>query len=101
MPPLIPYGEKKVANNMVEQQLLARDKALVALKEHLVAQNQMKKFHDLKQREVEFEVGDVVFLKLRPYHQPLLAKNRCEKLLWLLSGAGKNRQCSLSSSTTT
>lgn len=71
-----PYNAKHV-----KQKLMARDKALVALKEHLTrAQNRMKKFHDLKRREVEFEVGTEGFLKLKPYRQQTLAKKRCEKL---------------------
>lgn len=60
---------------------MVRDIALVALKEHLtLAQNRMKKFYDQKRREVEFEVGSEVFLKLRPYRQRTLAKKRCERL---------------------
>lgn len=60
---------------------MARDKGLVALKEHLtLAQNRMKKFYDMKWRAVEFEVGIEVFLKLRPYRQWTLAKKHCEKL---------------------
>lgn len=60
---------------------MARDLALNALKEHLrVAQNRMKKQADQLRREVEFEVGDEVSLKLRPYRQRSLAKKRCEKL---------------------
>lgn len=31
-------------------------------------------------RELDFEVGDEVFLKLRPYRQRSLARKRCEKL---------------------
>lgn len=59
-----------MSNDTVEQQLMARDKGLVALKEHLtLAQNRMKKFYDMKWRAVEFEVGIEVFLKLRPYRQ--------------------------------
>lgn len=47
--PLISYEENKVSNDAVEQQLMARDKALVALKEHLgMAQNRMKKIYDSK-----------------------------------------------------
>lgn len=79
--PLISYGENKVSNDTVEQQLMVRDIALVALKEHLtLAQNCMKKFYDQKRREVEFEVGSEVSLKLRPYRQRTLAKKRCERL---------------------
>ena len=34
-PHLVSYGEKKTSNNVMEQQLMARDLALNALKEHL------------------------------------------------------------------
>ena len=40
----------------------------------------MKKFADMKRREVEFQTGDYVFLKLRPYKQTSLWKKRNEKL---------------------
>lgn len=33
-----------------------------------------------KRRELHFEVGEDVFLKLRPNHKRSLAKKRCEKL---------------------
>lgn len=43
-PTILSYGEKKTTNDTVEQQLLARDLALNALKENLIiAQNRMKK----------------------------------------------------------
>ncbi|KAA0037055.1 soluble inorganic pyrophosphatase 1 [Cucumis melo var. makuwa] len=40
----------------------------------------MKKQADTKRREVEFQEGDLVFLKLRPYRQTSLRKKRNEKL---------------------
>lgn len=50
---------------------------LGALKEHLrVAQDKMKKYVDLKRREVDYQVGDLIFLKLRPYSQVSLRKKR-------------------------
>lgn len=60
---------------------MARDLALNALKEHLVmAQNKMKKQADLHKLELQFNVGDEVFFKLRSYRQRSLARKRCEKL---------------------
>ncbi|KAA0063300.1 Ty3/gypsy retrotransposon protein [Cucumis melo var. makuwa] len=80
-PPLIQYGEMKTPNSTLDQQLRDRDVILGALKEHLrVAQERMKKFADLKRRDVEFQTGDFVFLKLRPYRQTSLRKKRNEKL---------------------
>lgn len=44
------------------------------------AQARMKKFADRHRTEMEFEVGDLVYLKIRPYRQKSLAKRRNEKL---------------------
>lgn len=40
----------------------------------------MKKFADLKRRDVEFQVSDFVILKIRPYTQVSLRRKRNEKL---------------------
>ncbi|TYK30353.1 valine--tRNA ligase [Cucumis melo var. makuwa] len=49
--------------------------------EHLKnAQDKMKKYADMKRRQVKFLVGDLVFLKIRPYRQTSLRKKRNEKL---------------------
>ena len=65
----------------VEQQLETRDVILEELKNHLSrAQEKMKTTADKRHRDVQFEVGEKVFLKLHPYHQQSLAKRRNEKL---------------------
>lgn len=65
----------------MEQQLLERDYILLALKDQLnLAQGCMKKYVDKKRRELAFEVGDLVFMKLRPYRLKSLAKKSYEKL---------------------
>ncbi|KAA0045216.1 Ty3/gypsy retrotransposon protein [Cucumis melo var. makuwa] len=80
-PPLIYYGDMETPNSTLDQQLKDRDITLGALKEHLkLAQERMKKHADNKRREVEFQEGDLVFLKLRPYRQTSLRKKRNEKL---------------------
>ncbi|KAL0554843.1 hypothetical protein IC582_008771 [Cucumis melo] len=80
-PPLVYYGDMETPNSTLDQQLKDRDIALGALKEHMkIAQERMKKQADTKRREVEFQEGDLVFLKLRPYRQTSLRKKRNEKL---------------------
>lgn len=54
---------------------------LVQLKEHLQrARQHMKDQADSHRREVQFEVGESVFLKMRPYRQKSLARKANEKL---------------------
>lgn len=51
------------------------------LREHLVkAQHRIKQFADLKRNEREFQVGDMVFLKLHPYKQQTAAVHAYLKL---------------------
>ncbi|XP_047171508.1 uncharacterized protein LOC124839662 [Vigna umbellata] len=58
-----------------------RNHMLDELKEHLVqAQNRMCKQANKHRREVEFEVGDVVYLKIQPYKLKSLAKKVNQKL---------------------
>ncbi|TYK06486.1 ty3-gypsy retroelement transposase [Cucumis melo var. makuwa] len=45
-----------------------------------MAQEKMKKNADLKRRAVDFQVGDMVFLKLRTYRQVSLRRKCNEKL---------------------
>ena len=40
----------------------------------------MKIYADMKRRTVEFQVGDMVFLKIRPYRPTSLRKKRNDKL---------------------
>lgn len=66
-PPLLGLENYDTTNGILEQ-LMERDRLLMALKENsLMAQNRMKKFAALNRRELEFEEGDYVFLNLRPY----------------------------------
>ncbi|KAL0534326.1 hypothetical protein IC582_028616 [Cucumis melo] len=82
LPPLlIYYGDRDTPISALDEQLKERDIALEALKEHLrIAQEKMKRNADQKRREVEYMIGDMVFLKIRPYRQESLRKRRNEKL---------------------
>ncbi|KAD5961741.1 hypothetical protein E3N88_13214 [Mikania micrantha] len=80
-PKLYPYNKGETVNAELEHQLLARDDMLKLLKVNLQkAQDRMRNQANLKRREVSFEVGDFVLLKIQPYRQRSLAKRRYEKL---------------------
>lgn len=68
-PPLIselaiPGPEDKNAQEFLE----AKQHMLSQLKHNLhQAQNRMKKYADLKRSECQFNIGDMVYLKMAPY----------------------------------
>ena len=80
-PQLLRYGTGSTKVDSVDTLLAARDAILDELKYHLIrAQQRMKIAADTKRRDVQFNVGDLVYLKLRPYRQRSLARRRNEKL---------------------
>lgn len=75
------YENGSTNNAELEARLQERDENLVLLKQHLLkAQRIMKAKADSHRRELEFEVGDKVFLKLHPYIQRSLARRANEKM---------------------
>ena len=79
-PPLEYYGERDTTNSTLDEQLKERDVVLGALREHLrIAHDKMKKYADMKRREVHYQVGDLVLLKIRPYRQVTVRRKRNEK----------------------
>lgn len=80
-PTWVKFETGSTTNAELESQLKDRDAALQLLKEHFHRAHQlMKEIADKHRREVEFNVGDQVYVKLRPYRQRSLAKRMNEKL---------------------
>lgn len=68
-------------SSFVEQLFLDQDEALKELKVQLSrAQLKMKESTDEHRRDIQFVVGDLVYLKLRPYRLKSMAKHPFEKL---------------------
>ncbi|WVY93416.1 hypothetical protein V8G54_032504 [Vigna mungo] len=81
-PPVLIRGDMIQSSVEEVNRLMAdRNHMLDELKEHLVlAQNRMCKQANKHRREVEFQVGDVVYLKIQPYKLKSLAKKVNQKL---------------------
>lgn len=81
-PVLLRYENGSTVNAELEEQLKERNEMLRILRAHLnKAQQLMKMKADEHRREVIFNVGEMVFLKLRPYRQQSLARRSNEKLV--------------------
>ncbi|XP_044465435.1 uncharacterized protein LOC123195686 [Mangifera indica] len=66
----------------VDQTMVSRNTILQQLKANLhAAANQMKQVADSKRRDMEFQVGDLVFLKLHPFHQQTVYRRAYQKLV--------------------
>ena len=80
-PPVLLRGDTHPTSNPeVNQMLEDRNKMLDVLKEQLyLAQNRMKIQADKHRREVEYQVGDTVVLKIQPYRFKNLSKGSNKK----------------------
>lgn len=74
LPPLLnSYTKGMARNDEVDRELITRDEVLATVKKDLKkAQERMKKYYDCGRRDVTFEPGDMVYLKLQPYRQKSL-----------------------------
>lgn len=80
-PSILLYFDGLSRVNEVDQNLLQRDELLQHLKKNLdMAANRMKQTADKKRRNVEFQVGEMVLLRLHPYRQQTAFKRVHQKL---------------------
>ncbi|KAL4558785.1 hypothetical protein LXL04_036987 [Taraxacum kok-saghyz] len=80
-PPIIRYEGQGTSVDAIDLLLEDRDAILDDLRMNLLrAQQKMKIQADKKRKEVEYQPGDMVYLKIKPYRQQSLAKRRFEKL---------------------
>lgn len=82
-PPAIPsYTEGLSPVHEVDQQLMTRDELLQQLKINLASSvNRMKQMADHKRRDISFDIGKQVLLKLHPYRQQTVFKQVHHKLV--------------------
>ena len=82
-PPTTPqYHEGFCPVYDVDKNMASRDALLQQIKSNLhAANNQMKQQADSKRRDIEFQVGDLVFMKLHPYRQQSVFKRAYQKLV--------------------
>ena len=80
-PKLLYYGSPPSPIDSVDTMLQERDVILSRLKQNLLsAQAKMKKKTDMHRRDLEFVVGDKVYLRFWPYRMKSLPKRVNEKL---------------------
>lgn len=80
-PSLLKFEKGTTVNADLEALLKERDSMLLSAKYHLLrAKDSMKIVADKSRRDLSFEVGQMVFLKLRPYRQSSVSKRLCQKL---------------------
>lgn len=80
-PALLSYIADTAKEEQVNKELNNRDTILKELRQQFQAfQSRMKQFYDWKWKEVHFEVGDMVYLQLQPYHQTSIALRQNQKM---------------------
>ncbi|KAH9802499.1 Integrase catalytic domain-containing protein [Citrus sinensis] len=74
----------------VDKELMSKDDLLKLLKQNLeMAKNRMKQQTDRHRRDVQFDIGDLVYLKLQPFRQQSVFKRANQKLASKYYGDGE------------
>ncbi|CAH9085924.1 unnamed protein product [Cuscuta europaea] len=81
-PPILrSYKDGRSPLAEVDEQMRTREEVLQSLRHNLVvAANRMKQLADAKRREVHYQIGDHVYLKLQPFRQQSVFKWVSQKL---------------------
>lgn len=81
-PPTIPQYILGSSNlEAIDSDLATRDQILDLLKTNLIkTQTRMKKQADSHRKDVQFQEGELVYVKLQPYRQSSIAKRNSQKL---------------------
>jgi hypothetical protein len=81
LPRFLPYEPGAIPVHTVDEELKSCDYILALIKENLLdAQSKMNFFADQRRTDRTFEIGDWVYLRLRPYHQMSVSTCRNLKL---------------------
>lgn len=77
----IPYIMGKSKFELLDRSLLARKNIQKTLRDNLSkASNRMKQMAHQKRKDREFDLGDMVYVKLKPYEQASVTIRECHKL---------------------
>lgn len=80
-PYLLPYEPESSKIQAVDELLKNRDQLVRELRQNLErAQHRMQQKADKHRRELEFAMGDRVWLRLQPYRQTSVGQRACHKL---------------------
>ncbi|KAH6766309.1 hypothetical protein C2S52_017292 [Perilla frutescens var. hirtella] len=79
---VLAYQKGTTKIQALDEQLVLRDEVLRELKQNLLqAQHRMQQQANRKRREVEFQVGDLLLVKLQPYRQMSVTRRSYNKLV--------------------